>query len=62
MQISNKPQQNRTISQEEAMKMNRRDRRRLGKENGVKIVGSNTDHIKPEDKPFALTTFTGKRK
>lgn len=42
--------------------MNRRDRRALGKLNGVKILGSNTDHIKEKDKPFALTTFTGKKK
>jgi len=50
------------ISHEDAMKMNRAARRRLGKENGVKIMGSNTDHIKEKDKPFALQTFTGIKK
>jgi hypothetical protein len=43
------------------MALNRKQRRYLGKINGVKIVGSNTDHIKEKDKPFALTTFTGKK-
>lgn len=42
--------------------MNRHDRRRLGKENGVKIMGSNTDHLKGKEKPFALKTITGYKK
>ncbi len=42
--------------------MNRSERRRLGKLNGVKIPGSNTDHIKEEDKPYALKTITGHKK
>lgn len=53
--------QNNIISHDEAMKMNRKTRRALGKMNGVKIVGSNTDHIK-KDKPYALTTFLGHKK
>ncbi len=65
MKISkNLPQVNneKTISQEEAMGMNRHARRVLGKINKVKIMGSNTAHIKEKDKPFALQTITGYRK
>jgi len=47
------------ISSQDAMKLNRADRRKLGKVNGVKIMGSRTDHLK--QKPHALTTFTGKK-
>lgn len=61
--LMNLPQKNNNqISHEDAMKMNRHDRRRLGKMNGVKIMGSNTDHIKEKDKPFALQTITGIKK
>jgi hypothetical protein len=52
---------NRTLTPEEAMAMNRKDRRRLGKMNKVKIMGSRTDHLKKDQKPHALTTFTGKK-
>jgi hypothetical protein len=52
-------QQDKTITAEEAMAMNRKMRRILGKKNGVKITGSNTAHIK--NKPYALTTFTGEK-
>lgn len=47
------------ISSQDAMKLNRADRRKLGKVNGVKIYGSRTDHLK--QKPHALTTFTGRK-
>jgi len=54
-----KKQNQDSISASEAMAMNRKDRRRLGKINGVKILGSSTAHLK--QKPHALTTFTGKK-
>lgn len=50
-----------TISAADAMKLNRANRRKLGKMNGVKIMGSNTDHLKTK-KPYALLTFTGIKK
>lgn len=48
-----------SISASEAMSLNRAARRKLGKTNKVKIMGSRTDHLK--QKPHALTTFTGKK-
>ena len=47
------------ISGYDAMKLNRAERRKLGKANKAKIYGSRTDHLK--QKPHALTTFTGKK-
>lgn len=43
-----------------AMAMNRKGRRRMGKQAHIKIFGSNTAHLKAEAKPHGLTTFTGK--
>ena len=48
------------ITPQELMAMNRKDRRRIGKLNHVKIWGTNTAHLK--EKPHALTTFTGIKK
>lgn len=48
-----------SLSAQEAMSMNRKERRRLGKLNKVKIWGTNTAHLK--ERPHALTTFTGKK-
>lgn len=60
---NNLPQKNSNmISHDEAMKLNRHARRALGKINKVKIMGSNTDHLKEKDKPFALQTITGIKK
>lgn len=43
----------------DAIKLNRRERRQLGKANKAKIFGSRTDHLKTP--PHALTTFTGRK-
>lgn len=47
------------ISGYDAMKLNRAERRQLGRANRAKIYGSNTNHLKTP--PHALTTFTGKK-
>jgi hypothetical protein len=43
------------------MQLSRKERRILGKINGVKIPGTNLPYIKGETPLFALETFTGKR-
>ncbi len=57
----NKPEDNQ-ISADEAMHMNRHERRALGKLNGVKIMGSNQPYVKGKEKLYGLKTFTGIKK
>jgi hypothetical protein len=53
--------QNNSLTPQEAMQLSRKERRILGKINGVKIPGTNLPYIKGETPLFALETFTGKR-
>jgi hypothetical protein len=49
------------ISHSEAMHLNRKDRRKIGKANKIKIFGSNQAHVPESQRKHALTTFTGKK-
>lgn len=51
------------LTANEAMALGRRERRLLGKINGVKIPGSTKPFVKNENKKqWGLTTFTGIKK